>query len=382
MKKIILSIFCFIFSYSIFAKTNKVKLDFNYKTPVFEKENSIVIDSWEIFPNPKDNVKINASYNVKGKFNIYVHNPELNEWKDFGVIEIFSSDTTQVLKTKEKPLLYRYIAISAEEKFDYEPISKNNDLVIKVSKKEDSLVLNGKTYSNYKVIDYRDADVEDNIRFENNTDFSNFNVRAFVFDRKQNQWMLAAAGHLKSNGDTDKVSPVCKNDIDSYHFMALVIDGKDFNFDCNFYESHNDLCIQIESQEKPKEDIKISDSKDDDIKIPYEFFHFSYEKPITNMTYAFGNAKIWIAESFKFAPAVIQIEDKDSGTIVGKGIDTWSFTFKIKLRDGVAKVEFYDYYYEISKEVKLVPETNKQFESLKEKTSIMAQNLFRTIENE
>ena len=69
----------------------------------------------------------------------------------------------------------------------------------------------------------------------------------------------------------------------------------------------------------------------------------------------FGKAKLWFANSFKSSNDVIQLDDKDNGIVLGKGIiiknemtglqsvkKTWRFTVKIQVKDGKYKAEIYD----------------------------------------
>lgn len=110
-------------------------------------------------------------------------------------------------------------------------------------------------------------------------------------------------------------------------------------------------------------------------------FDFSFERQLTNTDYAFANAKIWIAETFVSAKTAIQIEDKESGTIVGKAqnSDGIKFTFKIKIRNSKASIEFYDYENYKSDSVE---NKQKSFDFLSKEASTLAAKFFITLETE
>ena len=77
-----------------------------------------------------------------------------------------------------------------------------------------------------------------------------------------------------------------------------------------------------------------------------------------NQSQLFGNAKLFFANTFKSAKDVIQLEDKENGRIVGKGLSNIYITVltpvKMKLhysiliecKDGRYKYTIYDLYYE------------------------------------
>lgn len=70
----------------------------------------------------------------------------------------------------------------------------------------------------------------------------------------------------------------------------------------------------------------------------------------------YAKAKLWFANAFKSANDVIQLDDKENGIILGKGLfkdtekvglagisnRTWKFTIKIQVKDGKYKAEIYD----------------------------------------
>lgn len=70
-----------------------------------------------------------------------------------------------------------------------------------------------------------------------------------------------------------------------------------------------------------------------------------------NSAEIYNRAKLWVANTFRNSKNVIQIDDKESGTIVGKGnfdvVQTMTsyivrFTFKIDARDSKYRIQFYD----------------------------------------
>lgn len=83
---------------------------------------------------------------------------------------------------------------------------------------------------------------------------------------------------------------------------------------------------------------------------------YSQVVPIEGVTQdaLYGKAKLWFANSFNSAQDVIQMDDKQNGVIVGKGITiinepgmqpvrkTWYYTIKIQVKDGKYKAEIYD----------------------------------------
>jgi hypothetical protein len=74
----------------------------------------------------------------------------------------------------------------------------------------------------------------------------------------------------------------------------------------------------------------------------------------------YARARLWFAEAFRSANDVLQLDDKNGGVLLGKGVikqetggnnafssgpsvvKTWRFTIKIQLRDGRYKVDVYD----------------------------------------
>jgi Domain of unknown function (DUF4468) with TBP-like fold len=47
----------------------------------------------------------------------------------------------------------------------------------------------------------------------------------------------------------------------------------------------------------------------------------------------FIRAKVWLVNTFKSAKAVIQLDDKEAGKLMGKGVDTYSFKYGINYMD-------------------------------------------------
>lgn len=76
------------------------------------------------------------------------------------------------------------------------------------------------------------------------------------------------------------------------------------------------------------------------------------------------NAKLWFSDYFKSSKAVIDLDDKEAGIIIGKGssqitINLWTgpfntrcyFTTKISIKDHKYRLEVYDLYYKPDKGV-------------------------------
>jgi hypothetical protein len=71
----------------------------------------------------------------------------------------------------------------------------------------------------------------------------------------------------------------------------------------------------------------------------------------------YSKAKMWIAEAFKSAKDVMQLDDKDNSTLIAKGLTIWNgkalgstsqigyvhFTIKIECKEGRYKYTFTDY---------------------------------------
>ena len=69
----------------------------------------------------------------------------------------------------------------------------------------------------------------------------------------------------------------------------------------------------------------------------------------------FTGAKVFVAEAFKDAKAVLQMDDREAGILIGKGarrgsykaigtvVTVLNFTFKISVKDGRYRVEYYDW---------------------------------------
>jgi hypothetical protein len=89
----------------------------------------------------------------------------------------------------------------------------------------------------------------------------------------------------------------------------------------------------------------------------------------------YTRAKIWVSDYFKSANAVIDLDDKDNGIIIGKGKSkievptavgqpfqtNCHYTFKLSFKDEKVKVEVYDFSYKVDHAYYsngyLVPET-------------------------
>lgn len=74
----------------------------------------------------------------------------------------------------------------------------------------------------------------------------------------------------------------------------------------------------------------------------------------------YSRARLWIADAFRSSNDVLQLDDRDGGMLLAKGmlkqetggnnaissgpsvVKTWMFTVKIQLRDGRYKVDVYD----------------------------------------
>lgn len=70
----------------------------------------------------------------------------------------------------------------------------------------------------------------------------------------------------------------------------------------------------------------------------------------------YSRSKLWLADAFRDSKEVIQLDDKENGTIMGKGnfefvqsLATYTcyFSFKINTKDNKYRIQFYDIYTEV-----------------------------------
>ncbi len=227
--------------------------------PVFtENKNAFVIDKNSFSKIPRDNIKIHASYNVKGDFEIFYYNENLNQWKNAGTINITKYFDTEELYSNEYILKkYRYFAvINNDNFFRYETSISHNDLNIYVYKDGD-ININGVSYNKgFYVINYRGLDVEDFIKIENCTQTSDFRVKTYVFNKRKQCWIDSGKCFLRRTG-VETIKPNVS--IDHYNLMAVVVDNG-MKFTCDFYENHSDLYIKIISD---KQENVVTESVDD-----------------------------------------------------------------------------------------------------------------------
>lgn len=227
--------------------------------PVFtENKNAFVIDKNSFSKIPRDNIKIHASYNVKGDFDIFYYNENLNQWKNAGTINITKYFDTEELYSNEYILKkYRYFAvINNDNSFRYETSISHNDLNIYVYKDGD-ININGVSYNKgFYVINYRGLDVEDFIKIENCTQTSDFRVKTYVFNKRKQCWIDSGKCFLRRTG-VETIKPNVS--IDHYNLMAVVVDNG-MKFTCDFYENHSDLYIKIISD---KQENVVTESVDD-----------------------------------------------------------------------------------------------------------------------
>ena len=212
-------------------------------------------------------------------------------------------------------------------------------------------------------------DIEDRIRLINETS-ETINFEIYLKKTEDSSEVLFSKTNLRSK-DTEYQKSSYNGSLDKFEYVIIkTTNGTIDTF--NTEVKHDDLIFTVSA-------FSVKESKP---KIPIEMFNFTYSADIKNIEYAFANAKIWIAESFNSAKSVIQMEDKDSGVIIGKGKDVYQFTFKIKLRGNKASVQFYDY------DVKHLyifgdeKECEDAYEFAKLRSEKMSKSLFYTIEND
>lgn len=85
------------------------------------------------------------------------------------------------------------------------------------------------------------------------------------------------------------------------------------------------------------------------------YFSEVFEVPGKSVDQLFTSSKVFVAEAFKDANAVIKMDDRTSGILIGKGaskgqykaigtvITTLEYTFKISMKEGRYRVEYYDW---------------------------------------
>lgn len=85
----------------------------------------------------------------------------------------------------------------------------------------------------------------------------------------------------------------------------------------------------------------------------------------------YNKSKMWFAETFNDSKEVIQLDDKENNTIIGKGLFKFDqgfasyncrFTVKIMCKDGKYRAQFYDTYLEAgtSRSVQSVEDLNER----------------------
>lgn len=255
---------CFVSSIWAKRKTNfpEEVLNFEYAQPEFNNENAFIIDIFALAPQPKDNFVINGSYNVKGTFEVFLHDPKENNWRKIGEIELEKFGSTQRLKTEEKQFLkYRYFAVAAKEKNDFKFLveSKNDDIYVNVSS-EEPLTVGGKVLNkeNTVIIYYKGLDVEDYIKIRNFSKKTDYSIELYVFSKDKQQWIPAGTAFLKGYGDTDTVEPICPNELSDYEYCALYT-AENIPLRCEYNENHSDLIITILD-----DPLRISSKKEDE----------------------------------------------------------------------------------------------------------------------
>ena len=236
MKKIlilIISLFCLFFD--LFADEK------SYNLPNGISPNAFVFDKNELLPTPKDNFIIYNSYNVTGTFEIYACN-DTNNWIHLGNIDINKIVDSKTLKTKEKIKNFRFYCIdSKEESLEYNVLSKNNDIIIKVNKREPLNINNSYIDNGFCIVDYRYIDF-DNLKLKNNTSNNNYKIDLYLFDIKNRTWVLADKGKL--NGYDDIYTINSNLELSDYKILALVSDKK-MNFTYKTDEMNSDLYIEL-----------------------------------------------------------------------------------------------------------------------------------------
>lgn len=83
-------------------------------------------------------------------------------------------------------------------------------------------------------------------------------------------------------------------------------------------------------------------------KVIYEYIDSSLSNTGTDL---YNRSKLWAAEAFKNSRQVIQVDEKETGLIMGKGNFTFTqtmtdyivrFSFRINVKDGKYRIQFYD----------------------------------------
>jgi beta-xylosidase len=109
----------------------------NYPEPEFDKPFVYVIDTFKLDGSFEDYVKLhNNSSDSDIKFNIYVHDPDDQEWLIYGTGVLEGADDTDTIDSDIDDVDdYRYFAIQSldDKNYQYRPYKSRNDLHITIS---------------------------------------------------------------------------------------------------------------------------------------------------------------------------------------------------------------------------------------------------------
>src|SRR5574344_399405 len=230
----------------MYAKSPEKGINLEYAQPTFDDSAAKVIDLFSVNPRPEDNIVVECSYNVKGTFRIYYHDPAEQKWKPAAEVVIDSyTGSKKADVTVHDIFSYRYFAVVAGDGvlYSYSVSSHHNDLYI-TAESDQPVLINGQVVDaqNIKVIHYSGA--EDFIKFSNNSSSSNFTLSVYLFDSRKQQWLSAGTARLKETGDADTVDMPYSGDLNRYKYCAVGVQ-KDFHFRYESETVHNDLMITV-----------------------------------------------------------------------------------------------------------------------------------------
>ena len=112
-------------------------VNLNYSQPAFDKPNSYVIDSQSTPGKLKDRVRlINQTSEANISFMIYMHEPSMNVWVNYGTARLTGTGDTAYISSNLSGKLsnYRYFAIESlqDTVYNYNYSKRSNDLHITI----------------------------------------------------------------------------------------------------------------------------------------------------------------------------------------------------------------------------------------------------------
>lgn len=156
------------------------------------------------------------------------------------------------------------------------------------------------SHANSTVLDTsrEDGKIRDNIRLVNVSKNKNMNFTVYAYHAETNEWQIAGSGLVKGYCDTDTITPLFKESLDSYRYFAVLPKGEE-QFSYEIKKSHHDLYIYIHDADFENE--KTRDYKNaafllhsdsvsgEKIKDNIRFTNLSEDENISFTVYAFNS---------------------------------------------------------------------------------------------